>query len=192
MRFIRAYLYRLAFALAVGVPVAVSVSAPASAQQIVVQGSQRVDAETIRSYFGGTDQAHINQGVKDMYATGLFSDVKVRRDGGRLVVSVVENNSINRVAFEGNSKIKSDQLLPEIQTKSRGAHNPATVQADVERIKDLTAAPAVAPPPSARVPSLCRTAVSTWSSPLPKAARPAFATSFSSATRPIPVIACAT
>ncbi|MBN9081868.1 MAG: outer membrane protein assembly factor BamA [Rhizobiales bacterium 62-17] len=137
MRFIRAYLYRLAFALAVGVPVAVSVSVPAQAQQIVVQGSQRVDAETIRSYFGGTDQGRINQGVKDLYATGLFSDVKVRHEGGRLVVSVVENNVINRVAFEGNSKVKSEQLLPEIQTKSRGAYNPATVQADIERIKDL-------------------------------------------------------
>ncbi|MDB5533031.1 MAG: bamA, partial [Hyphomicrobiales bacterium] len=137
MRFISGYLYRLVFAALVGSVVAFSAISPASAQQIVVQGSQRVDAETIRSYFGGTDEGRINQAVKDLYATGLFADVKVRREGGRLVVAVVENSIINRVAFEGNSKIKSDSLIPEVQSKSRGAYNPATVQADIERIKDL-------------------------------------------------------
>jgi outer membrane protein insertion porin family len=137
MRFISGYLYRLVFAALVGSVVSFSAISPASAQQIVVQGSQRVDAETIRSYFGGTDEGRINQAVKDLYATGLFADVKVRREGGRIVVAVVENSVINRVAFEGNSKIKSDSLIPEVQSKSRGAYNPATVQADIERIKDL-------------------------------------------------------
>ena len=74
MRFISGYLYRLAFAALVGSVVAFSAISPASAQQIVVQGSQRVDAETIRSYFGGTDEGRINQAVKDLYATGLFAD----------------------------------------------------------------------------------------------------------------------
>ena len=106
-------------------------------QTIVVQGSQRVDPETIRSYFSGTDQARVNQGVKDLYATGLFSDVRVRRESGRIVVVVSENSVINRVAFEGNSKLKSDVLISEVQSKSRGAYSPATVQADVERIKDI-------------------------------------------------------
>lgn len=107
------------------------------AQTIVVQGSQRVDAETIRSYFSGTDQARINEGVRALYSTGLFSDVRVRRDGGRLVVQVVENGVINRVAFEGNSKVKGDILASEVQTRSRGPYSQATVQADIERIKDI-------------------------------------------------------
>ncbi len=112
-------------------------NAPAFAQNIVVRGAQRVDAETIRGYFSGTDQARVNQGVKDLYATGLFSDVKARREGSGVVVSVVENNVINRVAFEGNSKLKSDVLAQELQSKSRGAYSPATVQADIERIKEI-------------------------------------------------------
>lgn len=127
---------RLAAAVVLGAAGA-SLAGPVAAQTIVVQGSQRVDAETIRSYFAGTDQARINQGVRDLYATGLFSDVRVRRDGSRLIVQVTENNVINRVAFEGNSKVKSDILLAEVQTKSRGAYNPATVQADIERIRDV-------------------------------------------------------
>lgn len=107
------------------------------AQTIVVQGSQRVDAETVRSYFSGTDQARINEGVRALYSTGLFSDVRVRRDGGRIIVQVVENGVINRVAFEGNSKVKGDILASEVQTRSRGPYSQATVQADIERIKDI-------------------------------------------------------
>ncbi len=128
---------RKGLALAVILGAAGGLAGPAAAQTIVVQGSQRVDAETIRSYFAGTDQARINQAVRDLYSTGLFSDVRVRRDGGRIIVQVVENGVINRVAFEGNSKVKSDILLAELQTRSRGAYSPPTVQADVERIRDV-------------------------------------------------------
>ena len=116
----------------------VAMSAPlARAQSLEIRGTHRVDAETVRNYFSGTDPARINQGVKELYATGLFSSVRTAREGGRIVVTVVENQMVNRVAFEGNSKIKSEVLSSEIQSKSRGAYNPATVQADVERITDL-------------------------------------------------------
>ena len=115
----------------------VAMTSAVVAQTIVVQGSQRVDAETVRSYFSGTDQARINEGVRALYSTGLFSDVRVRRDGGRIIVQVVENGVINRVAFEGNSKVKGDILASEVQTRSRGPYSQATVQADIERIKDI-------------------------------------------------------
>lgn len=109
----------------------------AFAQAVEVRGSQRVDAETIRNYFGGTDQARVNQAVKELYATGLFSSVRTERSGGRIIVTVVENQLINRVFFEGNSKLKSEVLASEIQSRSRGAYNPSTVQADIARINDL-------------------------------------------------------
>src|SRR5690606_23281025 len=96
-----------------------------------------VDSETIRSYFSGTDQARVNEGVKNLLATGLFSDVRARRSGNSVVVSVVENNVINRVAFEGNSKVKSDQLSTEVQTRSRGAYSPSVVEADIQRIREI-------------------------------------------------------
>ncbi len=132
----RALMSRLVLVAAIFTGVAVS--APlARAQSLEIRGTQRVDAETVRNYFSGTDPARINQGVKELYATGLFSSVRTAREGGRIVVTVVENQMVNRVAFEGNSKIKSEVLSSEIQSKSRGAYNPATVRADVERITDL-------------------------------------------------------
>ncbi|BAR99872.1 outer membrane protein assembly factor YaeT precursor [Blastochloris viridis] len=120
----------------------VVLSTPALAQSasaIVVQGNRRVDADTIRGYFRGNrlDAATIDEGVKSLFATGLFEDVRVSQQGGRLVVTVVENLVINRVAFEGNKKIKDDVLTGEVQSKSRGPLSRATVQSDVQRILEV-------------------------------------------------------
>jgi outer membrane protein insertion porin family len=118
---------------------------PAAAQtvnSIVVQGNRRVEAATIRSYFKGgpggqLSPAAINEGLKALYATGLFSDVHIGHEGGRLVVSVVENPVINQVAFEGNHKAKDEQLKTEVQSKPRGTLSKPTVQADVQRIIEI-------------------------------------------------------
>ncbi len=109
---------------------------------IVVEGNRRVEAETIRSYFkagpgGRLGPAEIDEGLKALYGTGLFSDVRIKPAGGRLVVTVVENPVINRVAFEGNKKAKDDQLKAEVQSKPRGTLSKPTVQADVQRIIEI-------------------------------------------------------
>lgn len=124
---------------------AVASSAPASAQtvqSIAVEGNRRVEAETIRSYFRGGASGQLNavqvdEGLKALYATGLFSDVKIRHASGRLVVSVVENPVINQVAFEGNKKAKDEQLKAEVQSKPRGTLSRPTVQSDVQRIIEI-------------------------------------------------------
>ena len=108
-----------------------------SEQTVVVEGASRVDADTIRSYFSGTDQASVNRAVADLSATGMFSKVSAKIVGGQVVVTVVESAQIiNRVAFEGNNKLKSDQLAVEIQSKARAGFDEAKAQADVDRIKD--------------------------------------------------------
>lgn len=113
-----------------------------TASAISVQGNRRVEADTVRSYFrpgpgGRLGPAEIDEGLKSLYATGLFSDVRVNHAGGRLVVVVVENPVINRVAFEGNKKAKDDQLKVEVQSKPRGTLSKPTVQADVQRIIEI-------------------------------------------------------
>lgn len=113
-----------------------------TASSITVQGNQRVEAATVRSYFktgpsGRLDQGAIDDGLKALIETGLFQDVKINQAGGRLVVSVVENPVINRVAFEGNKKVKDEQLSAEIQSKSRGTLSRPMVQADALRITEI-------------------------------------------------------
>ncbi len=140
----------LAAVMMIAMPVAatmgtVAVSSAATAQtasSIAVQGNQRVEAATIRSYFktgasGRLDQGAIDDGLKALIETGLFQDVKINHAGGRLVVSVVENPVINRVAFEGNKKVKDEQLSAEIQSKSRGTLSRPMVQADALRITEI-------------------------------------------------------
>jgi outer membrane protein insertion porin family len=124
-------------ALASATPVAAQ-----TASAIVVEGNRRVEAETIRSYFHTNpgerlDSFKIDQGLKALYATGLFQDVHINQAGGRLVITVVENPVINRVAFEGNKKLKDDQLGNEVQSKSRGTLSRPTVQADVSRLVEI-------------------------------------------------------
>ena len=63
--------------------------------------------------------------------------MRINHAGGRLIVTVVENPVINRVAFEGNKKAKDEQLKAEIQSKPRGTLSRPTVQADVQRIIEI-------------------------------------------------------
>lgn len=120
----------------------ISFAVPASAQSISVQGNRRVEAETIRSFVAlapgeSYTPARIDQAIKDLFATGLFSDVRVTRAGSGIVVRVVENSSINRVTFSGNSKIKTEVLIGEVQSRSRGPFSKGVVDQDLERIREL-------------------------------------------------------
>jgi outer membrane protein insertion porin family len=129
----------------VGTLAAILVSPPAAAQtvsSIQVEGNRRVELETIRSYFkpgpgGRLDQAAIDDGLKALIETGLFQDVKINSAGGRLLVTVVENPVIGRVAFEGNKKVKDEQLSAEIQSKPRGTLSRPMVQSDAQRIAEI-------------------------------------------------------
>lgn len=106
---------------------------------IQIQGNVRAEADTIRSYLQlkegqPYDAAAADRSLKALFGTGLFSDVVIEMQGSTLVVKVVENPIINRVAFEGNSKIDDDKLRDEVQSKPRQVFTRARVQADVERI----------------------------------------------------------
>ena len=125
---------------------AVSLTAGSAYAQTVssieVQGNKRVEAATIRSYFktgpsGRLDAQIIDDGYKALYATGLFQDVHITQSGGRIVVTVVENAVINKIAFEGNHKVKDEQLKAEIQSKERGTLSRAVVQSDVQRVTEI-------------------------------------------------------
>ncbi len=109
---------------------------------IVVEGNRRVEASTVRSYFkpgpsGRLEAQNIDDAYKALYATGLFEDVHISQSGGRILVTLVENPVINKIAFEGNRKVKEDQLKLEIQSKERGTLSRATVQSDVQRLIDV-------------------------------------------------------
>jgi outer membrane protein insertion porin family len=108
-------------------------------ETIAVEGNRRIDADTVRSYFhanveGRYDQAARDTALKALIATNLFEDVRIERASDRLIVHLKEAKVLERVAFEGNKKIKDENLAALVQSKARGSLQRATVQADVGRI----------------------------------------------------------
>ena len=119
---------------------ALAQSAPIRA--IEVSGNKRVEPETVRSYLqfsvGSTyDPAKVDGAIKALFATGLFSDVRIERSGADVIVTVVESPVINQVVFEGNSEVDTDTLRNEVQIKPRSVFTRTRVQQDVQRILDV-------------------------------------------------------
>lgn len=144
-----------AVALGLGAMSLTLVGAPAEAQfatrtgviagpvsEIRVEGTQRIAPETVRAYVTAqpgavADADEIDRSLKALFATGLFADVVIRQDGGALVVRVVENPIVNRIAFEGNRRLKDENLTNEMTLKPRTVFTRARVQADVKRLQDI-------------------------------------------------------
>ncbi|WP_274629156.1 outer membrane protein assembly factor BamA [Arvimicrobium flavum] len=120
--------------------VAVTAAEAAVVSRIEVRGNQRVGAETIRSYVGiqpgkSFSNDDIDEAVKKLFATGLFSDVRVSQAGSTLVVEVSELSVVNQVLFQGNKKLKDAALAAQVQLKPRGAFSTATMEADADMIR---------------------------------------------------------
>ncbi|MBL4720284.1 MAG: outer membrane protein assembly factor BamA [Alphaproteobacteria bacterium] len=110
--------------------------------EIVVEGVQRVEPETVRSYMeikegDPFDRERQNNSLKALFATGLFADVTLSRQGDVLYVRIVENPIINRIAFEGNSRLEQDTLQNEVRLRPRIVYTRTRVQNDVKRLLDL-------------------------------------------------------
>lgn len=118
---------------------------PAQAEQIqsiTVVGTQRLEADTVRSYVRlrvgqAWTQVAADQALKDLYATELFADVAIRNNAGAVVIEVRENPVVNRIILEGNKRIKNDKIEPEIKLAPRQIYSRSKVRADVARIIEL-------------------------------------------------------
>ncbi|MBM3567938.1 MAG: outer membrane protein assembly factor BamA [Alphaproteobacteria bacterium] len=111
-------------------------------REVRVEGNQRIDPETVRSYMAlgagePIDADKVDRSLKALFATQLFADVAIRREGPDLVVRVVENPVINRIAFEGNRRFESKVLEAEIQLRARVVYTRTRVQADVQRLLQM-------------------------------------------------------
>ncbi|WP_184767617.1 outer membrane protein assembly factor BamA [Aminobacter carboxidus] len=121
--------------------VAVSAAQAAVVNRVEVRGNQRVDADTVRNYitikpgktFSNTD---IDDAVKALFGSGLFSDVRINQVGSTLVVQVSEYQVVNNVLFQGNKKLKDAALGGAVQLKPRGAFSQATLESDAQSIKE--------------------------------------------------------
>jgi outer membrane protein insertion porin family len=89
------------------------------------------------------DRAHISEGVRRLYATGLFTDVSVtdRTDEGRLAITVTvrERPRIQGVTFQGVRKIEEKTLREKITVADGQLLDPSVLDLDARKITDAYA-----------------------------------------------------
>ncbi len=127
-------------------PVVAPAVAPApvvtTISSIMVEGSQRLEPETILSYTklrvgAAYTRESLDSALRDLYETELFADVQIRDNAGALTVTITENPVINRIVLEGNKRVKEDKIRPEIKMAPREIYTRSKVRADVARIIEL-------------------------------------------------------
>jgi outer membrane protein insertion porin family len=111
-------------------------------REIRIAGNERIERSTIESYLtvrvGEPFTAEsVDESLRNLFATGLFEDVRIVQDGDALEVIVVENPIINRIAFEGNRSLDDQVLEAEIQLRPRVVYTQSRVQTAVTRILEL-------------------------------------------------------
>ncbi|MCW2369701.1 outer membrane protein assembly factor BamA [Sphingobium sp. B11D3D] len=109
---------------------------------ITVEGAQRLEGDTVLSYtklrIGNKyTRETLDEALRELYASELFSDVQIRDNQGALTIQVTENPVINRIVLEGNKRLKDDKILPEIRMAPRQIYTRSKVRADVARIIEL-------------------------------------------------------
>ena len=142
---LRAVLLSVMVFATVGTVGAFATASTVSAQvisDIRVVGNRRIEPETVISYLrfnvgSRYDEEKVDQSLQALFATGLFADVFIDLKGRVVIVTVVENPVVNRVAFEGNSEVDDDTLRGEVQLKPRSVFTRSRAQADVQRILDV-------------------------------------------------------
>jgi outer membrane protein insertion porin family len=82
---------------------------------IRIEGLQRISEGTVYNYLpinigDQLDGRRVAEALRALYGTGLFKDVEIRRDGGTLVVAVLERPSIESFEIKGNKDIKTEDL----------------------------------------------------------------------------------
>lgn len=132
--------------LALGFSVALSFNVNAAevyVRDVDVKGLERVELETVMSYIninkGETvSQDELDEAMKQLYSTGLFTDIVFDfKNTGLLTIKVVENPIINKRVFDGNDKLSDDLLEKEVSLAPRSIYSRAKVQEDVQRILEV-------------------------------------------------------
>ena len=108
---------------------------------VSIEGNKRIEAGTILSYAGiargqTVSAAELNDAYQRILGSGLFESVSLEPQGSRLVIAVREYPTINRISFEGNRRIKDEELAGFINSRSRLVYSPTKAERDAEIIAE--------------------------------------------------------
>jgi outer membrane protein insertion porin family len=107
----------------------------------VIEGNTRVDAATILNYAGisrgeEVSAAALNDAFQRIANSGLFESVELVPQGSTLLIRVVENPIVNVISFEGNERLKDEQLAEIVQSEARRVFSPSLAESDAAAIAE--------------------------------------------------------
>ena len=111
-------------------------------KNVTVNGTQRLEDSTIMSYLNvkkgqNITSSDLDKATKTLFATGLFSDVRIQMNNGTMSVQLEENPIVRDVFFEGNDKLDDDILKTEITLKPRSVYTKNKAQSDADRLLEV-------------------------------------------------------
>jgi len=121
-----------------------SLSRAARVDSLIVRGNVRASETLIRSASGLSTGAEIlipqiQAAIRNLYATGVFSDVVIKREAigfnrEKLIIEVTEYPVLNNLTFSGNRKLKRDDISKKVRILPGQVVNP---QALTRAIADI-------------------------------------------------------
>ncbi|MDP5307789.1 outer membrane protein assembly factor BamA [Paracoccus spongiarum] len=139
----------LVAALTISVPAGLLL-APGAALALVfndvrIEGAQRIEPATILSYANiargqNVSPGEVNDALQRLQGSGLFETVEIVPQGGVLVIRVQEYPTINQISFEGNRRIKDEDLAGVVRSQSRRVYQPSQAIADASAIAEAYSA----------------------------------------------------
>ncbi|MEM7056235.1 MAG: outer membrane protein assembly factor BamA [Pseudomonadota bacterium] len=116
--------------------------AQSAEQSVVIRGNRRIEVETILSYMNlqagqSVSPEDLNRAARRLFDTGLFKDVQIIPTQESLIVEVIENPSINEIAFEGNDGLEDEDLQQIISLRPRLPFTVSAAEADAQAIIEV-------------------------------------------------------
>lgn len=109
------------------------------AEEIKIYGNKRIETNTILTYFKDTNYNNkkLNNILKQLYKTDLFSDIKIITKDNIIKVKVTENPIINKIEIIGNKKLNNDVITQEMSLTERSVYTKSKLINDIARINEI-------------------------------------------------------
>ncbi|MBC2835306.1 outer membrane protein assembly factor BamA [Paragemmobacter straminiformis] len=136
----------LVAAMLAGTALTAPMLTPAFAQSysfssVRVEGNATIETATVLSYLkiprgAEISAAALNDAYQRLVDSGLFESVEIAPQGNELLVKVVEYPTISIVNFEGNKRLKDEDLAGIAKSQSRRVYSPSQAEADAAAIAE--------------------------------------------------------
>jgi outer membrane protein insertion porin family len=110
--------------------------------KIIIENNHRIESKTIESYLKlkvgdlYNDKIEI-ESIRNLYSTEFFDDINMKFNNGVLLVKVYETPMIIDIKFEGNSKIKTNDLEQNVDLYKGDSYHQPSIDKIIRKITQI-------------------------------------------------------